>query len=155
MESPVHINEVALRIANAAGLKRTGKRIRGRVNWAVSAGIRERKLARKGEFLWCPDHDEVSIRRRDDVPNSIRQADMIAPQEIEAALKCAVRVSHGIDANGAVTEAGRLFGYRRIGADIRSIFRKTLDRLILKGAVVESDGQVFCNEDCDEICKDQ
>ena len=68
IESPVHVNEVALRIVNAAGLKRTGRRILERVGWAVKRGVRQGKLVRKSDFLWRSDHDKVVVRRGDNVP---------------------------------------------------------------------------------------
>ena len=147
VESPVHINEVALRISNAAGLRRTGKRIRQRVHWAVARGVREKKLVRKGDFLWRTNQGKVSIRRRGDVPNSLRRADMIAPQEIKLAMVRAVQASHGISSRDAVAEAGRLFGYKRIGADLRTSFRLILDGLILQETLLERDGQLTYNED--------
>ena len=131
VESPVHANEVALRVANAAGLKRAGKRIRERVGWAVRQGAQEGKLLRKGDFLWRPDHDQVVFRRRDDVPHgSLRHPDNIAPEEIGAALLQAIRASHGIDEDGAVKEACQLFGYKRVGAKIVARFRDTLFDLV-------------------------
>ena len=144
VESPVHVNEVALRIANAAGLKRTGRRIRERVGRAVGAGTRGRKLLRKGDFLWRPGHDEdeIVIRRRDDVPPNLRKPEMIAPEEIDAALLHAVQASYGIDADEAVAEASRLFGYRRTGPDIRLSFKRALKRLIVQGNLQERGGQL-------------
>ena len=65
---------------------------------------------------------------------------MIAPEEIGAALLHAVRASYGINANGAVAEASRLFGYKRTGPDIRSNFKKVLHRLIKVG-VLEQRGE--------------
>ena len=148
VESPVHVNEVALRIANAAGLKRTGKRIRERVGCAVEAGARKGELLRKGDFLWRPDHDEdeIVIRRRDGVPPSLRKPDMIAPEEIGAALLHVVQASCGIDANEAVDESSRLFGYKRTGSDIRSSFKGALNRLIEQGVLQERDGYLSAKD---------
>ena len=140
VESPVHVNEVALRVANAAGSKRTGRRILERVGWAVKRGVWQGKLLRKNDFLWRSVHDEVVARRRDNVPPRLRKPEMIAPEEIGAALLNAVRTSYGIDANGAVAEASRLFGYRRTGPDIRFNFDKIL-RWLIKIGVVEERGE--------------
>ena len=146
VESPVHVNEVALRIANAAGLKRTGKRIRERVEWAVRHGAREGKLLCKGDFLWRPDHDQVVFRRRDEVPHgsSLQHPDKIAPEEIGAALLQAIRASHGIDEDGAVTEACRLFGYKRGGAKIKARFRDILFDIVENGELERRGEQLHC-----------
>ena len=145
LESPVHANEVALRVANAAGLKRAGKRIRERVGWAVRRGSQEGKLLRKGDFLWRPDHNQVVFRRRDDVPHgSLRQPDNIAPEEIGSALLQAIRASHGIDEDGAVKEACRLFGYKRVGAKIVARFRDILFDLVENGELERRGEQLHC-----------
>ena len=134
-----------LRVANAAGLKRTGKQIRERVGRAVRRGAREGKLLRKGDFLWRPDHDQVVVRRRDDVPHSSLQLpDKIAPEEISAALLQAVRASHGIDEDGAVNEACRLFGYKRAGAKIVARFTDLLLDLVKNGELQRRGEQLHC-----------
>ena len=145
VESPIHFDEVAMRIANAAGLQRAGKRIRERVGRAVVSGALKSKLLYKGDFLWRPGHheNEVEIRRRDDVPPNLRKPAMIAPEEIAAALLRAVQASYGINADDAVAEASQLFGYRRTGSDIRSSFKRVLNRLIAKGFLQKRGGQLF------------
>ena len=143
VESPVHINEVALRIANAAFLNCT-KRLRKQVGVAVAIGAKERRLRQKGNFLWRPDHsaDDMEIRQRDDVLPSLRKPEMIAPEEIGAALIHGVKVSYGIDTDGAVTEASRLFGYKKTGANIQSCFKKALNDLIRRGVLHDQGGQL-------------
>ena len=67
---------------------------------------------------------------------------MIAPEEIGAALQYAVRSSYGIDVNGAVTEASRLFGFKRVGKDIQTRFKVVLRDLVTAGVLQERGGQL-------------
>ena len=67
---------------------------------------------------------------------------MIAPEEIGAALQRAVLLSFGIDEDGAITEASRLFGFQRVGKDIRARFRAVLRDLVVSGVVQDRDGQL-------------
>ena len=130
-----HIDEIALRVANAAGFKRAGKRIRERVRKVANAGVLNKRLHRSGEFLWLPDHLEAMIRNREGVPQGLQRPEKIAPEEIGSALLHAIRASCGIVEEGAVKEAARLFGYKRVGKDIQSRFRGILKGLIEKGKV--------------------
>lgn len=147
VESPIHIQEVARRIAKSAGYGRVGKRIRGRVALAVDRGVFEKKLLRKGSFLWRPSHERILVRRRDKVPPELRKPDVIAREEIGAALLYAVQVSYGIGAEDAVVEASRLFGFRRTGTDIRKRFQSTLGSLISRGILEERRGFLFFDDE--------
>ena len=145
VESPVHIHEVARRIAQS-GNGRFGKKIKDKVDEAVGLGLSERRLVRRGSFLWRPGHREVSVRRRDDAPAELRKVDAIAPEEIGTALLHAVRISYGIEADDALVEASRLFGFKRSGSIIRARFRSTLDSLLAEGVLRETAGHLFYDE---------
>ena len=140
IESPVHLKEVARRIANAAGLKRIGSRICDRIRAVADQAVSNGKISRSGNFMWRGDHDQVPLRRRDKLPVGMRKIQLISPEEIGAALFHAVQVSHGIDEDGVITEAVRIFGFRRAGPDIRSSFENILHRLVEDG-VLEYQGK--------------
>ena len=135
VESPVHWQEVARRIATAAGVKRVGSRIRNRIRTAANEAVREGKIYRLDNFLWRRDHKQVPLRHRDRLPPAMRKIDLISPQELGAALLHAVRVSHGIDETGAINEAARLFGFKRVGPGIRSRFKNVLVELVESGVL--------------------
>ena len=67
---------------------------------------------------------------------------MIAPEEIGAALQRAVHSSYGIDENGAITEASRLFGFKRVGREIQTRFKVVLRDLVTVGVLRERGGQL-------------
>ncbi len=138
VESPVHLDEVTLRIRTAAGVGRSGSRIRAQMGLGARVGANQRLYRIDARnFLWRLDHDTVEVRRRDgDIPPSLRKPDMIAPEEVGAALVHAVQVSYGIAPGDAVQEAVRLFGFKRAGRNIVERFRRVLDGLVRDGAVV-------------------
>ncbi len=142
VESPVHLDEVMVRVRTAAGVGRSGSRIRARMGVGARAGA-EQGLYRidEGEFLWRPGHETVEVRRRDgEIPGSLRRPEMIAPEEVGAALVHVVRASYGIGAEDAVVEAVRLFGFRRAGRSIVERFRGVLEDLVRDGGVVGEGG---------------
>ena len=97
----------------------------------------------KGDFLWRMEPERKEFRRRDgELPGRLRRPDMIAPEEIAAALQDAVRASFGIDENGAIMEASRLFGFQRVGKEIKSRFQAVLRDLVSVGVLQERGGQL-------------
>ncbi len=92
------------------------------------------------------DNDVVIRRRDDDALPNLRKPELIAPEEIGAALAHAVQVSYGIDADEAVAEASRLFGYKKTGSNIQSSFKKVLNRLIMRGVLQDQGGQLSCKK---------
>ena len=134
VESPIHVDEVALRIRPVLGVARAGSRIRKKVRDAAKKGT-SRNLFRidKSWFLWRLDHRVVEVRRRDGSGHSPRDPVRIAFEEIEAALLHAVRVSFGIKPADAIKEAARLFGFKRAGRAIVERFRHVLDELVAAG----------------------
>ena len=144
VESPVHLDEAILRVRSAAGVRRSGSRIRAQMVWAVRRGVERARFRKDGEgFLWRPGHDTAEIRRRDGaVPGSLRKPEMIAAEEIGAALLHVVRASYGIDEAEAVTDAARPFGYKQAGPRIARRFREVLDQLLQSGEV-ERDGKLL------------
>ena len=64
VESPVHFEEVTLRIRKAAGGGRAGSRIRAQMRLGATVGAR-RKLYRidKRDFLWRLEHEAVDVRQ--------------------------------------------------------------------------------------------
>ena len=122
-----------MRIRKAAGVSRTGSRIRAQITRGVLLGA-SRRLYRRDtrDFLWRIDHETVEVRRRDggDIPPSLRKPGMIAREEVSEALIHAVRVSYGIAPDDAVQEAIRLFGFRRAGRGMVEHFQQVLGRLV-------------------------
>ena len=78
----------------------------------------------KGDYLWRIDHGQMEFfrRRNDSLPSRLRKPEMIAPEEIGVALRQATQASFGIVADDAIGEASRLFGFKRVGAEIRATF---------------------------------
>ena len=145
VESPVHVDETAFRIANAAGLQRAGTRIRARVRTLARQGGMNGRLSMRDDFLWRIDDERMEFFRRrdeDEVPGRLRKPEMIAREEIGVALRQAVQDSHGIDADGAVKEASRLFGFKRVGREIETRFKAVLRHLVTVGILQERGGQL-------------
>ena len=144
VESPIHIDETAFRVATAVGLQRAGRRIRARLRVLAQELGRNGRLLVKGDFLWRIDHGQMEFYRRRDghLPNRLRKPGMIAPEEIAVALRRAVLASFGIVADDAISEASRLFGFKRVGAEIQATFATVLERLVEHGELEQRGDQL-------------
>ncbi|MDE0073400.1 MAG: DUF3320 domain-containing protein [Gammaproteobacteria bacterium] len=139
VESPVHLDEVTQRIRTAAGVGRSGSRIRKQMTLGAQEAVR-RGLCRIDAhgFLWRPEQETVEeVRERNDtLPRSLRNPSRIPFEEIATALIYVVRASYGIEPRDAVREATRLFGFKHAGRKIVERFRAVLDGLVEDGSLV-------------------
>ncbi len=154
VESPVHLNEATIRICRAAGVARAGSRIQEQLRQGARHGVAAGMLTLDhAGFLWQTDPDGGRIhlnriRFRDgDLPPSLRDPTRIPGEEIAIALLHAVRASFGIDADDAVREAVRLFGYQRGGPRIAKRFGEVLDFLVADGTLVREGSLLRVNSD--------
>ncbi len=141
VESPVHLDEVTLRIRTAVGIGRAGRRIREQMRDASRVGVNQGLFRSDShDFLWRPGQKTTEVRRRDGkIHASLRNPLRIPTEEIAAALCYAVRVSYGIGSDEAVKEAIRLFGFKQSGRKIVGRFQQVLDELVADGDLVWED----------------
>ena len=139
VESPVHFEEVALRIRQAAGVKRAGNRIMEQMKRGEWLGECQGLYRRDhGHFLWHSNEKPVVVRRRDgNIPPSLRNPQRIASEEIGEALISVVRVSFGIKPEDAAREAIRLFGFKQSGRKILRRFNQVVEFLVAEGTLVK------------------
>ena len=136
IESPVHLDEVARRIATAAGVRRVGNRIQNKVKTAARQAARSDGVQIRGEFLYWTEQGKVTVRDRSELPSASRKLEFIAPEEIEAAIKQVVSDAFGIDRGELVREACRLFGFRSVSGDMRQGVDKVVEGLIERGQLI-------------------
>ena len=133
VESPVHLDEVARRIANAAGVRRVGNRIQDKVKTAASQAVLSDSVEIKGKFLYWTEQGQVTVRDRSGLPKASRKIELIAPEEIEAAIKQVVSNALGIERDDLAREACKLFGFRSVRAVMRRGVEKGVEGLIEDG----------------------
>ena len=69
VESPVHIDEVGRRIANAAGVGRIGARIQEALFEAIQYAARSGQIHVGDSFLWRKHIEQPELRDRSNLPN--------------------------------------------------------------------------------------
>lgn len=133
-EGPVHINIVAKRLAEAYSLSKVGERMRQAVYTAVNHAADGGNIIIQGEFLWPKKQIEVVPRIPGRSEASHRAVELIAPEEIQAAMELIIRQCVGISLDGLVTETARMFGIQRATPRIRGVLESVAKKMQQKGA---------------------
>ena len=136
IESPVHLNEVARRIATAVGVSKIGPRIQDTFETAVRQATCSGRVRIKEQFLYWSKQEEVTVRDRSELPNTSRKLELIAPEEIEVAIKQVVSAAFGIEREELVREVPKLFGIKRATANIQQGVDIVVERLIKDGKLI-------------------
>jgi very-short-patch-repair endonuclease len=138
MSGPISADDVLDAVRAAWGLGRAGARIREAFSKALSA------LKTKGDvtivkgFVSRPTA-EIVVRVPNEDPASIRKVASVDPRELDLAV-----VSLLSDASGASPAElrlawARLFGWRRVGAEIETAFEQSIRRLKRSRTVIGGD----------------
>lgn len=137
VESPIHFEEMARRIADANGISKIGSRIRASITNATDYAVKEGFIIKKNDFLWNPENHSLIIRERSLLPANSRKLAFISPEEMNLAIAKVVENSIAIQPESAVILIAKLFGYSRVTEDmkmyiIQSIDKATNDRIVIK-----------------------
>ena len=130
-EGPIHFDYAVERLAAAWGIKQVTPKISHAVQEALSQLIRDQKVVTKGSFLWPPQLKEVSIRVPvEDIPESKRKLEYIAPEEVESAMLLIAHYALGISDDSLVAETAKVFGLNHSGEKSKEYFNEILRRLV-------------------------
>ena len=128
IESPVHIDEVMLRIRNLWGLGRAGSRIKNAIEKGALSAQRDKRIRRTGNFLWTVDERDIPIRRRKEP-----KIEWICNEEITEAMKLVITIQGAIPRDALIAESAKLFGYKSVRKVAGQRMKPILDKLIKAG----------------------
>jgi hypothetical protein len=142
VESPVHFEEVARRMVEAAGITRMGTRIRSQLELAVKFAEGAGKVVRKGEFLWAPQMETPSLRRRSHFQPASRRMSLIAPEELVLAIEKVVADSVAIQPEAVVSSVVKLFGFQRVTEEMREVILEVIKKAMGEKRILK-EGEVL------------
>ncbi|RYE14649.1 MAG: DUF3320 domain-containing protein, partial [Sphingobacteriaceae bacterium] len=119
VESPVHFEEMARRLADAAGVSKIGARIRYTITSAADYAERSGLIKKRGDFLWHPEMEVPVVRDRSRLSSSSRKLQLISPEELSLAIKKAVEKSIAIQLDAAVPFVAKMFGFARVTEEMK------------------------------------
>jgi very-short-patch-repair endonuclease len=143
IESPVHLNEIAKRIASAVGVKKVGKRIREAIEIAARQAAHLENVLIKDKFLYWTEHQHITVRNRDELPNASRKLELIAPEEIQESIKLIVSESCGIEQDDLPHETCKLFGFKKVNENMRQGVKVIINEMIQNGELIERTGSLI------------
>ncbi len=134
LESPVHSEEVARRIADAAGVRRV-KRYQEALDRAIEHGVASGSIAVNGDFLWRSGMTEPTLRDRSKLPVSFKKIELVAPEELAMAVRRVVVASYGIAFDDITAAAVKLLGFARVNSDMRSRVEPIISQMVTDGTL--------------------
>lgn len=141
-ESPVHFDELARRMVEAAGITRVGPRIREILRHAVRHSDASKRIKIKGQFLWDTALPTPVVRNRSQLPASARKISYIAAEEIGVALEKVVKDAVAIQREDAVPFIARMFGYSRVTEEMKEEILKAID-ISVENNCVQQEGELL------------
>jgi len=131
-ESPLHFDELVVRLKGAWGLQRAGARIEAAVTRAVDVAHERKLIVRSGQFLKHPARTAV-LRDRQFVQSlSLRKPEMISPEEIAAGVLYLVQENLGATDDEIAVGVARGLGFRATTSPLKSSVSTVVGDLIAK-----------------------
>jgi hypothetical protein len=129
-ESPVHVDELARRLSDAAGVKRLTSRTLAVIERACAGAIEQGKVRQDGDFLWDVAQAKPLVRDRNQLPASSRRIELIAPEELALAVEQVVADALGIERTALPFAVCRLLGFNRMTDEMRTRLDSVIQDLI-------------------------
>ncbi len=142
VESPVHFEEVARRMVEAAGVTRVGPRIREHLKLAAKFAEGSKRIKIKGDFLWHASMEKPQVRNRSSFGPSSRKIKYIAPEEISLAVEKIVRHSIAISPEAAVPFIAKMFGFARVTEEMKNDLLAVIEETV-ENDLVKKEGELL------------
>lgn len=144
VESPVHPDEVARRLGQAAGAAQVGRRMRASIDAAIGLAIKLNAVRQEDGFLLSTLADGATAlqpRDRSALPASSRRLALIATPELGQAVLLVVRQSFAIEREAVASPAAKLFGISRlVGEEPRLLFEGAIQFLLDRKLITDTNG---------------
>lgn len=134
-ESPVHFDEMAKRITDAAGITKVGSRIRYTLTQALNQAQDEHLVTVKQDFIWSPAMEKAIVRDRSKLPAAYRKLSLIAPEEIGEAIVQVVSGAISITEQEAIPLIAKLLGFSRVTDEMRQQLSEAIGKAIQAGII--------------------
>lgn len=121
-EGPIHVEEVARRVAASFGKEKAGSRILEATDRALLKAKAQHPTLRRSERFWFTEEQEQRspVRDRSAESGATLKAASISMLEIKAALGIARDDNAGGSDADLMRTAARLLGFRRVGSDLQT-----------------------------------
>ena len=137
-EGPVHRDRVLRLVREAWGVGRAGARIATAYD-GILAGLKATGIRQdRNGFLWSSDEDLTDVRVPTDDEDSIRRVSEVPREELMLAVERFVADAQPIMKADVTEQVARIFGWRRLGPEIRDKIEKAIAALGRKDRIIRS-----------------
>ncbi|WP_159078878.1 DUF3320 domain-containing protein [Orrella marina] len=141
-EGSVHVDLIARRLADDAGVSRLTSRTTEQIREGIAYGVSHGELFEQGPFVHAEPAPDVPLRSRAALPARYRNIDYVSPFDLQTALRQVIGHSFGITADEAISASLSLIGFQRVSAKSRAITREVLDEMVKGGVIRSSRGKL-------------
>jgi len=142
LESPVHIDEVGRRIADAAGVGRIGRLIRESLLEATRFAARSGSIRIDDNFLWWSDMNQPTPRNREGLKNTSKKLELVDLSEISAAAFVVVAGARGIRREELPAPTVRILGFAKVTENMRIRVGLAIDKMVVEKRIEEQGGLI-------------
>ncbi|RKU31332.1 DUF3320 domain-containing protein [Candidatus Poribacteria bacterium] len=128
VESPVHLDQVVIRIRTLWGLAKAGNRIRMAIENGVYIAEKANLIQRRGAFLWSVNHEDIQVRKREKP-----KIEWICEEEIYEALTLVLTLQGAITLESLISEGVKSFGYKATSNSVAACVKDIVNERIKDG----------------------
>jgi hypothetical protein len=140
---PIHVDHSFKCINASLGLDRASPLLRRAFMEALGDCRRRGMLVVRGDFLWSARAFALKVRSPTEGDDETRRPIQFIPQEeLRAAMTMIAGHSIGVGPESLLNETARLFGFKRIGGNVRGALAASLEASLRDGALVLEEGIV-------------
>ena len=134
-ESPLHIKDLASRVAARWGNDVVGPSMMRRIRNVAENKAKNKEIDLRGDFVFAGNSEEkITVRSRagTDIP-----AERIAPEEYRAAVLMVLEQKDGLDRKSLTNQVRAMFGFSRTGTQLEAAIGSVIDELLAEHVVGE------------------
>lgn len=136
VESPVHADEIVVRLRSTWGLKRAGGRIQAAVERGLELALQDEGIVIEDRFV-SMSRTPIIVRDRSRViSDALRKPEMLPPKEIDIAIRSVVARNFGASSEEIVLSVSRSFGFKATSSQLRELVQMRIEGMVGSAALV-------------------
>jgi hypothetical protein len=147
VEGPIHVEELERRLAQAIGLSRRSATTKEIVRLAGVMASGDGRYSQRGDFFYPANRVQAPLRDWSNLPNTARKMELIAPEEIETAVRIVVMDAIAIYASQIPEYVSRLLGFRNVGPNAWQQIHAIVEQMVADGRLQQWGQQVVLDEE--------
>jgi very-short-patch-repair endonuclease len=146
VESPVHADEIVVRLRSAWGLKRAGGRIQAAVERGLELALQGKGILIEDRFV-SMDRAPIVVRDRSGVlSEALRKPEMLPPKEIDIAIYGVVAKNFGASTEEITVAVSRSLGFKATSSQLRELILARVDGMVDKAALLRRGDNLVLGE---------